>query len=171
MGDDKLLDAQAFFGDLSSRIAPPDELARQAAVDKWNNVAKPIGSLGVLEDDVVRIAALTGTADVEIGKRVVVVLCADNGVVAQGVTQCGQDVTLAVAVNVAHGVSSVCKMAHAVGVDALAVDMGMASPCTVEGVVDRVVARGTNDITQGPAMTREQAMQAIREALFHKAEE
>ena len=110
----------------------------------------------------VRIAALTGTADVEIGKRVVVVLCADNGVVAQGVTQCGQDVTLAVAVNVAHGVSSVCKMAHAVGVDALAVDMGMASPCTVEGVVDRVVARGTNDITQGPAMTREQAMQAIR---------
>lgn len=165
MGEDNMLDDGAFFRELSNRIAPPDESARQAAIDKWNNVAKPIGSLGVLEDDVVRIAALTGTADVAIGKRVVVVLCADNGVVAQGVTQCGQDVTLAVAVNVAHGVSSVCKMAHAVGVDAVAADMGMAEPCPVEGVIDCTVARGTGDITQGPAMTRAQAMQAIQSGI------
>ena len=163
MSEDNLPETvEQLFRELASRIAPPDEAARKAAIDKWNNVAKPIGSLGVLEDDVVRIAALVGTADVAIGARVVVVLCADNGVVAQGVTQCGQDVTVAVAVNVAQGVSSVCKMAHAVGVDAVAVDMGMAEPCPVEGVVDCAVARGTADITQGPAMTRAQAVQAIQ---------
>lgn len=152
----------AFFSGLAMRIAPPDVAARQAAVDKWNNVAKPIGSLGVLEDDVVRIAALTGTPDVSIGKRTVVVLCADNGVVAEGVTQCDQNVTLAVAMNVAKGVSSVCMMAHAVGVEAVAVDMGMAEPCPVEGVIDHAIARGTANIAQGPAMTCDQALRAIQ---------
>ena len=153
--------AAEYFHSLSERIAPADERARQDAVDKWNNVAKPIGSLGVLEDDVARIAALTGSADVAIDKRVVTVLCADNGVVAQGISQSGQDVTVAVAANVAHGVSSVCMMAHAVGVDAIAADMGMAEACPVEGVIDCVVARGTADITLGPAMTRDQALQAV----------
>lgn len=153
----------AYIQELLQRVAPPDEAARQAAIDKWNNVAKPIASLGVLEDDIVRIAALTGSADVALRKRVVVVLCADNGVVAQGVSQSGPEVTTAVAVNVSKGVSSVCMMAHAVGVDAVAVDMGMQDPPTdAEGIIDCAIARGTGDISQGPAMTREQAIQAIR---------
>ena len=151
-----------YIQEVSRRIAGPDEDARQAAVDKWNNVAKPIGSLGVLEDDVVRIAALTGSVDVSLKKRLVVVLCADNGVVAQGVSQSGPEVTTAVAVNVSKGISSVCMMAHAVGTDAVAVDMGMLNPPDVQGVIDRSVARGTGDISCGPAMTREQALQAIR---------
>ena len=152
----------AYVKELSQRVAPPDEEARQAAIDKWNNVAKPIGSLGVLEEDVVRIAALMGSPDVSLDKRLVVVMCADNGVVAQGVSQSGPEVTTAVAVNVAKGVSSVCKMAHAVGIEAVAVDMGMLDPPDIEGVIDRSLARGTGDISCGPAMTREQALSAIR---------
>ena len=151
-----------YIEELSWRIAPPDEDARQAAIDKWNNVAKPIGSLGVLETDVVRIAALVGTPDVSLKKRLVVVMCADNGVVAQGVSQSGPEVTTAVAVNVAKGVSSVCQMAHAVGIDAVAVDMGMLNPPDVEGVIDRSISQGTGDISYGPAMTRDQALRAIR---------
>ena len=151
-----------YIQEVSLRIAGPDEDARQAAIDKWNNVAKPIGSLGVLEENIVRIAALTGSADVSLKKRLVVVLCADNGVVAQGVSQSGSEVTTAVAVNVAKGVSSVCMMAHAVGIEAVAVDMGMLDPPDVEGVIDRSIARGTGDISVGPAMSREQALQAIR---------
>lgn len=151
-----------YIQELLQRVAPPDDNARQAAVDKWNNVAKPIASLGVLEEDVVRIAALTGTPDVSLKKRLVVVLCADNGVVAQGVSQSGPDVTTAVAANVAKGVSSVCMMAHAVGIEALAVDMGMLDLPDVDGVVNRSLGRGTGDISCGPAMTREQALQAIR---------
>ena len=159
--ESKLCDEPA-IQELAWRIAPADEEARQAAVDKWNNVAKPIGSLGVLEEDIVRIAALTGSPDVSLDKRMVVVLCADNGVVAQGVSQSGPDVTTAVAVNVSKGVSSVCKMAHAVGVDAVAVDMGMLDPPDAPGVIDHSVSRGTGDISYGPAMTRDQAIQAIR---------
>ena len=152
----------AYVQELLQRVAPPDEQARQAAYDKWNNVAKPIASLGVLEEDVVRIAALIGSADVALSKRVVVVLCADNGVVAQGVSQSGPEVTTAVAVNVAKGVSSVCQMAHAVGIEAIAVDMGMLDSPDMEGIIDRALGKGTGDITCGPAMTRDDALKAVR---------
>lgn len=152
----------AYIQELSWRIAPADEEARQAATEKWNKVAKPIASLGVLEEDIVRIAALTGSPDVSLKKRVVAVLCADNGVVAQGVSQSQPDVTSAVASNVARGVSSVCMMAHAVGVDALAVNMGMLNPPGDPGIIDCSVGNGTGDISYGPAMTRDQALRALK---------
>ncbi len=145
-----------------SRIAGADEDARLRARDKWNNVAKPIASLGKLETIVEQIAALTGSEDVDIAKRCVVVLCADNGVVAQGVSQSGQEVTTVIATSVARGISSVCKMCAPVHIDAVSVDMGMTTPSEALGVVDRAIARGTADITLGPAMTRDQALAAIR---------
>lgn len=143
-------------------IEPANEQALKAARDKWNAVAKPIGSLGELELMVEKIAGLTGDIDVRIGKRAVIVLCADNGVIAQGVTQSDSDITTIIAGSIAKGVSSVCKMASAVSADAFSVDMGMKDPSDVPGVTDRCIARGTGDISLGPAMTREQAIEAIR---------
>lgn len=143
-------------------IAPTDAAAAARAQGRWNAVAKPIGSLGLLEDAVVRIAALTGSERVDVSRRCVVVLCADNGVVAQGVSQCGQEVTAVVAKSIAQGRSSVCSMATPVGVDCLAVDMGMASPVRDERILDRRIAAGTRDITKEPAMTREEAERAMR---------
>ena len=67
---------------LNAQIAPPDEAARSAAQDRWRHVAKPVGSLGALEDDITRIAALTGDAKVRLTPRSVLVMCADNGVAA-----------------------------------------------------------------------------------------
>ena len=149
------------LSDLSASIEPLDADALKAARDKWNAVAKPIASLGELELMVEKIAGLTGNIDVDISKRAVIVLCADNGVVAQGVTQSGPDITTVIAGSVAKGISSVCQMAHTVSADAYSVDMGMLDPSDVEGVIDRHVARGTQDISCGPAMTRDQALQAI----------
>ena len=60
-----------------------DEGARQECLKRWSTIAKPLGSLGMLEENVMRIAALTGDAQYRIDKRAVAVLCADNGVVAQ----------------------------------------------------------------------------------------
>ncbi len=139
-----------------------DEGALAAARDKWNAVAKPIGSLGELELMVEKIAGLTGSADVVLDKRAVIVLCADNGVVAQGVSQSEPDITTVIAGSVARGISSVCRMAQTASIDAYSVDMGMLDPSDVPGVIDRHVARGTGDISTGPAMTREQAVQAVQ---------
>lgn len=150
------------FQALNARLAPFDKAAAQRAVDKWNAVAKPIASLGKLEDIVVQLAGIAGSEDVDVSKRVVVVMCADNGVVAQGVTQCGSEVTTIIADSVAQGRSSVCSMCRPVRIDTLSVDMGMAKAPSEPSVLDRCIARGTGDISVGPAMTREQACQAIQ---------
>ncbi len=148
------------FCDLNQRIKPYDEAAAQRAVAQWNSIAKPIGSLGVLEDDVVRIAGITGSEDIDISRRAVVAMCADNGVVAQGVTQTGQEVTGFVAANMVRNRSSVCQMAKPARADVVPVDVGIASP--VKGILDKNVMRGTNDMTKGPAMSLDQARAAIQ---------
>ena len=147
---------------MKARVAPLDEEALRAARDKWNAVAKPIGSLGEFECMVEKIAGIVGTAEVKLSKRALLVLCADNGVVAQGVTQSDSDITTVIAGSIAQGISSVCRMAQTACIDAFSVDMGMKEPSDVEGVINRCIARGTQDITLGPAMSRDQALQAIK---------
>ena len=153
---------QNWLDEVAGRIEPLDETTLKDARDKWNAVAKPIGSLGQLELMVEKIAGLTGSIDVDISKRAVMVLCADNGVVAQGVTQSEPEITTVIAGSVARGISSVCRMAQTVNADAVSVDMGMMTPSDVPGVIDRCIARGTGDISLGPAMSREQALTAIK---------
>ena len=146
---------------LNLSIPAFDQGAAEVARARWNAVAKPIGSLGLLEDAVTQIALVTGSADIDISRRCVAVLCADNGVVAEGVSQSTHEVTTTVAENVARGVSSVGLMCRPFGIDCVAVDLGMVNPAGVEGVLDRRIAAGTGNIAHGPAMTREQAAQAV----------
>ena len=145
---------------LLSGITPPDEAARAAAHAHLAALAKPLGGLGALETMLEDAAALTGSADLDFSRRVAAVLCADNGVVAQGVSQTGQEVTRAVAENLAQRRTSVCRMAQAAHCEVLPVDMGMAGE-PVPGVRDCRIAAGTADFTLGPAMRREQAVEAI----------
>ena len=145
---------------LLAAVTPPDEAARTAAHAHWASLAKPLGGLGALETMLEDAAALTGSAQLDFSKRAVLVLCADNGVVAQGVSQTDQSVTRAVAENLAARRTSVCQMAKTVHCEVVPVDMGMAG-APVEGVLDCRIAAGTADFTQGPAMTRAQAVEAI----------
>ncbi|MBQ9648745.1 MAG: nicotinate-nucleotide--dimethylbenzimidazole phosphoribosyltransferase [Oscillospiraceae bacterium] len=147
--------------EILNRITPPDESGRMAARARWNACAKPLGSLGLLESAVEDIAALTGSAEADLGERAVLVLCADNGVVRQGVTQTGSEVTAAVARQLALGRTSVCRMAAVAHCRVVPVDMGIAGFEGCDGVLNRRVGNGTADFTEEPAMTREQAEQAI----------
>ena len=142
-------------------IVPADEEAMGRAKARWDSIAKPLGSLGALEDAVIRIAGMTGSPDVDISKRAVVVMCADNGVVAEGVTQTGQEVTAIVAENMSTGDTSVCAMSRAAGAEVVPVDIGTAVPVTGARIRQKCVRRGTANMTQGPAMSREEAVQAI----------
>ena len=94
---------------LCAAITPPDEAARAAAHAHWASLAKPLGGLGGLETTIEDAAALTGSAKLDISRRAVLVLCADNGVVAQGVSQTDSSVTRAVAENLAARRTSVCR--------------------------------------------------------------
>ncbi|MBQ3104640.1 MAG: nicotinate-nucleotide--dimethylbenzimidazole phosphoribosyltransferase [Lachnospiraceae bacterium] len=147
------------FTELNRRIALPDEAAAALAEAHWDSIAKPLKGLGELETMVTGIAALTGTPRVCLGKQAVVVFCADNGVVAEGVTQTDASVTATMAGQIRDHRSSVCRMAAAADAEVFPVDMGMLHP--VEGVEGCHIADGTGNIALGPAMTREQACLGI----------
>jgi nicotinate-nucleotide--dimethylbenzimidazole phosphoribosyltransferase len=132
---------------------------QQQARKRWDSIAKPLHSLGLLEDLVVRIAETQGTPDVCIDRRCALVFCGDHGVVRKGVSQAGSEVTALVAKSIAEGTGNINLMASAANADVLAVDMGMLT--RVPGTIDKRVGSGTADMTEGPAMSREQAESAV----------
>lgn len=138
----------------------------RAARQHWDTLAKPLGSLGVLEENVTKIAALSGKR--QLSRRTLLVFCSDNGVVAQGVSQSDASVTTAVAAALGRGDSTVSFMAKTANCTVLPVDIGMLEP-TPPGVQKEKRMPGTHDITLGPAMTRETCIQAI-ETGFRLAE-
>ena len=146
---------------LIKTIEPEDAAARAAAHAHWNSCAKPLGGLGLLETALEDIAALTGSADIDIRERAVLVLCADNGVVCEGVTQSPSSVTAIVTENLAARRTSVCHMAKVAGCRVVTVDMGVLDFPGAPGVLSRRIGNGTADIAVGPAMTRAQAEQAV----------
>ncbi len=146
---------------LNESIAPPDAEAMREARERWNSIAKPLNGLGLLEDAIVRMAGVQRSASVDISRRALVVMCADNGVVARGVTQTGQEVTAIVTENIARGDASVCRMARVARAEVFPVDVGVARPVDIPPFGQRNVRRGTADMSEGPAMTREEAAAAV----------
>ena len=128
---------------------------------RWDKVAKPLGSLGRFEDITARIGAVHDSTDIDIRKRAVIMMCADNGIVAEGVSQSGQDVTVAVTGWMGRGESSVCKMAKYCKADTIPVDVGINMDGSPKGVLDRKVMKGTRNFAIEPAMTEDECMQAI----------
>mgnify|MGYP002509757377 CR=1 FL=1 len=147
--------------ELKNGMHPADEKSMEAAREHWYKVAKPLFSLGKLEEAVIRIAGMKGTADYRLGKKGLIIMCADNGVVEEGVTQTGQEVTAIVADNFTKGNTSVCCMSRVAGVDIFPIDIGMAVDVpSVTRAEDKVMS-GTKNFYKEPAMTKEQAWKAI----------
>lgn len=145
--------------ELLGKIQPLDQRAMDLAWKKWDGIAKPLRSLGRLEEAVVQIAGITGSSAINLDKKALIIMCADNGVVEEGVTQSGQEVTAIVAENFLKEKSCVAIMCKQCGADLFPVDIGMA--VDTETVEKRKVAYGTKNMAKEPAMTREQAVEAI----------
>lgn len=141
------------------KIRPIDRKAAALAQKRWDSIGKPLHSLGKMETLVMQIAGITGSASVNIKKRALVPMCADNGVVAEGVTQTGQEVTAIVAENFLTGDTSACVMCRQCGTDVFPVDVGMVSDTKVPR--DLKVMNGTRNMAKEPAMTREEAVRGM----------
>ena len=150
------------------KIKPLDEEKMETARKRWDSIAKPLHSLGKMEDLITQIVGITGEVKVDIGKKALVAMCADNGVVEEGVTQTGQEVTGIVADNFVKETTTACVMCHQCGVAVKPVDVGMVNDTTAR--TDLKVMYGTRNMTKGPAMTREEAVKGI-EAGIAMAEE
>ena len=142
-------------------IVPTDRSAYESAKRKWDSIAKPLGSFGLLEEMIQKIAAVQGTPDVDISVRTAVVMCGDHGVVCEGVTQCGQEVTRECAKAIAEGRSNINAVAGIYNVGVTAIDVGIATDVDCESLIGRKIVYGTKNIAVGEAMTAEQTKRAI----------
>ena len=145
-------------------IAPSDAAAKAEAKRRWDSIAKPLNGMGMLEEYIIKVAGIAGDAGkTDISKKCVAVMCADNGVVEEGVTQTGSEVTAIVAKNIANGHASVANMARLAKADVFAYDVGILTD--VEGIRRRKVANGTENFAKTYAMRREQAVAAIENGI------
>ncbi|MBE5782303.1 MAG: nicotinate-nucleotide--dimethylbenzimidazole phosphoribosyltransferase [Clostridiales bacterium] len=133
---------------------------KEQARFRWDHIAKPLHSLGKLEDLIVQLADIQQTPDVRMDRRCALIFCADHGVVEEGVSQSGSEVTVLVARSIVEGTANINLMAGASHTDVFAVDMGMLT--AVSGALDYRIALGTQNMTKGPAMSRTQAEQALQ---------
>lgn len=159
-----------------NRIEPLDREAMEAAQARQASLAKPPGSLGLLEDMSVQIAGITGQVKNSIDKHCVVVMCADNGVVEEGVSCTPQSVTLAQTINFTRRLTGVGALAKNFGSDLLIVDMGINGEVPAGlyvdepfsdtyKIVDRSIAKGTKNLAKEDAMTRQEALRALEVGL------
>lgn len=144
-----------------AEITPIDETAAEGAWSYWDSLCKPLRGMGQLEEMVVQLAGIYGTVHPGFKKPVVVIMAADNGVVSEGVSQTGSEVTAQVVENMGARCSSVCIMAKQEGAEVIPVNIGMFQDAVHERVWNRPVRYGTGNIAVGPAMTREEAAQAV----------
>ncbi len=144
------------------KIKPLDEEAMSAARARQAQLAKPPGSLGRLEELSVQLAGITGKVHNTIEKKHLLVFAADNGVVEEGVSSAPQSVTLQQTVNLTRAKTGASVLAKHFGCGITVCDVGVNADVTEKAVLNRKIAYGTKNIAQGPAMTREQALTAIR---------
>lgn len=143
-------------------VAPLDEGAMAKARERQAQLAKPPGSLGRLEDLSIQLAGITGKVHNKIEKKHLLVFAADNGVVEEGVSSAPQSVTLMQTINLTRhktGASTLCK--H-FGCEITVCDVGVNADIKEPKVLNKKIAYSTRNIVKGPAMSREQAIQAIQ---------
>jgi nicotinate-nucleotide--dimethylbenzimidazole phosphoribosyltransferase len=149
-------------GALASRIVPVDAAAAANAQRLLDAKTKPRRSLGRLEDLVCQLAAIRGGAPQARPEKVIVVMGADHGVAAEGVSAYPQEVTGQMLLNFARGGAAINVLARQAGARIVVVDMGVAHPPPARPEIRaHRIAAGTANFTRGPAMAREQALEAL----------
>ena len=142
-------------------VAPLDRGTMTAADEYQARLAKPPGSLGRLEEISIQLAGITGRVHNALNKKQLLVFAADNGVVAEGVSSAPQSVTKQQTINLMRGKTGAAVLAKHFGCGLTVCDVGVNADIYESTVLNRKIAYGTQNICTGPAMTREQTLQAI----------
>lgn len=146
---------------LVREVLPLDRGAMTAAEEYQARLAKPPGSLGRLEEISIQLAGITGRVHNALNKKQLLVFAADNGVVAEGVSSAPQSVTKQQTINLMRGKTGAAVLAKHFGCGLTVCDVGVNADIYESTVLNRKIAYGTQNICTGPAMTREQTLQAI----------
>ncbi|MEW5958192.1 MAG: nicotinate-nucleotide--dimethylbenzimidazole phosphoribosyltransferase [Chloroflexota bacterium] len=147
-------------------ISALDEDAMAQAQARQAQLTKPAGSLGRLEQLSIQVAGITARLNPSLTRRAVIVAAGDHGVTAEGVSAYPSEVTPQMVLNFLHGGAAINVLARQAGARVLVLDAGVAADLpTHANLINGKVASGTANFAQGPAMTRDQAVQAIEAGL------
>lgn len=142
-------------------IGPLDREAMKAARRRVDSLIKPPGSLGKLEELAVRLAGIQGREQPDCSSKSVILMAGDHGVVAEGVSAAPQEITYQMLSAFTGGVAGISVMSRLAGARLVVVDVGVARQVDIPGVLNYKVRKGTGNIAAGPAMSREEAVQAL----------
>lgn len=142
-------------------ITATNKIAIEEAKKRVDSLAKPLGSLGKLEDIAVKLAGITGKVKNKINKKCIIIMSSDNGVVEEGVASAPQSVTLAQTINFSRGLTGVAALAKENNTDLMVVDIGVNTDKKIPGVIDRKIRKGTSNIIKGQAMSQDECIKAI----------
>ena len=148
-------------------ITGVDKKAQELCQKRWDSIAKPLHSLGKMEDLLVQTAGIIGSTKVHFDKKALIVMCADNGVVAEGVTQSEQNVTAIVSENFLSDKATAAILCRKTGAEIFPIDIGIAVDTKLE---NHKIAYGTKNMAKEPAMTREEAERAMEVGIQKVAE-
>jgi nicotinate-nucleotide--dimethylbenzimidazole phosphoribosyltransferase len=133
----------------------------EKARNRVDQLIKPKGSLGYLEDLYVQLAGITGKLYPKINKKSIIVMAADHGIVAEGVTTSTKEITLFQAVNMTKRITGVCALANQAKAEVVVVDIGINNDVNNEKIINRKIKWGTNNFYLENAMTRAEAIKAV----------
>ncbi len=145
-----------------SRIKPIDKEAMANAQTRQDNLTKPQGSMGILEDISIRLAGIQGRTIPKIERKAIITMAGDHGVVAENIGNWPQEVTAQMVLNFLRGGAGINVISRQIGARVIVVDMGVATRFEVDPrLVSIKIAPGTRNMANGPAMTQEQAIRAV----------
>ena len=131
-------------------------------VDRLNNLTKPIGSLGRLEEFVLRYCLCRGTASAQLSRMKIYTFAGDHGITGENITPYPCEVTYQMVLNMIHGGAAISVMCGKAGIDCTVVDMGVKSAFQeFPGLVIRKIAPGTRNFKKEPAMSRNECLKAL----------
>lgn len=146
------------FQETLEKIEKINDKAKKQSKERWDSIAKPLNSLGKIETGIQQIAGIIGNQNVVLDKKALIIMCADNGIVEENVTQSTSEITAIVAENFLDRKSCVSIMCEKLNVDLYPLDIGMIVDTRVE---NRKISYGTKNFLKEPAMSKDEVIGAI----------
>lgn len=142
-------------------IKPTSKIVKEEAKKRLDDLAKPIGSLGKLEDIAIKLSGITGNITNSLDKKCTIVMAADNGIYEEGVSACPQNITIIQAINFIKGLTGISVLSKHANSDIRVVDIGINGDTEYPGLINKKIRKGTSNMSKEPAMSIQEATNAI----------
>ncbi len=151
------------FEDIINSINSPDYSIKEEIQKKLDNLTKPPGSLGMLEELAQRYALIKGSTKPSLNRKVIFVFAGDHGIAEEGVSAYPREVTYQMVYNFLRGGAGINVLARHIGADVRVIDIGVDFEFgKVDGLIQKKIRRGTENFLKKPAMSYDEAKQAIK---------